>query len=335
MLAIRKRPQYVVVALLVLAGCANVTKEQFGTAAGMVIGAAVGSKVGGRGGAAAGALIGSLIGNRIGAHLDEEDLKKLSALEQNALATGTGGSFVTNKSKARVTVEASPITHDRKQEFALSSTLTPQPLILLDPYTVVAFVDTPVYHSTNDRDRPKAMVQRGVPMRISAFVIDKDWAVVGEGIGWGYVPRRYLEERTARAAPRPQFATAPQPAPAAPRARGAASAPATATATAAAARNAAPPTVNKDQYEREMTTLMLAYQPRASAGSAQLTPISSPGAAAPPAAAPARPVVQTVQASTECKVLTRRIEGGGEGAPLTEQIKYCKEPPRGWQTQTA
>lgn len=303
----------IVAAVTVLGGCANVSKEQMGTAIGSIAGAVVGKQLGGKNGMIVGALAGGLLGNRIGANMDEQDRKTLAALELKALETGTGGSFVTNKTKARVTVEAAPATLDRRQEFVLSSTLTPYPLVAIDPVTVAAYVDTPIYNTLNEKDRPKMVIQKGVPISVTANVINEQWAVVGDGnLGLGYIPRRYLDARiVAQVKTAPVKTAAKKPAPV------------TQVATAKAAPNA-PRMVSKDQYEQEMGLLHAAYKPSASGST-----VPTPGAAAPAA----QPAIQMVQASTECKVVSRKVEAGGQGA-FTEQVKYCKEPPKGWQTQT-
>lgn len=309
----------IIAAVAVLVGCANVSKEQVGTAVGAIAGAVVGKKLGGDSGMVLGALVGGALGNRIGAHLDEQDRQKLAALEQQALATGTGGSFVTNKTKARITVEASPVTLDKRQEFVLSHTLTPHPLVAVDPVTVTAYVDTPIYNTINEKTQPKLVIQKGVPMRVTANVVNESWAVVGDGnLGLGYVPRRFLDSsivaqlkaesvKTAAAKPAPVKTAAKKPAP----------------GTQVAKAPDVPHTVSKDQYEQEMGVLYAAYKPRVSG---QATPVSTTAAATQPA-------IQVVQASTECKVVSRKVEAGGQAA-FVENVKYCKEPPKGWQTQT-
>ena len=325
----KKNILIIATAIAVLVGCASANKEQFGTAAGAVGGAAIGARLGGKTGMLIGALLGGLIGNRIGAHLDEEDKKRLLELEKNALETGVGGSFVTNKTKAKVTVAASPPKMESRQEFVLSSTLIPQPLVLADPVTVNAFVDTPVYNSLNERDKPKLVIQRGVPIRIAANVVDKDWAVVGEGnVGIGYVPRRYLEstiiaEARKRGNAQRRIGEVQLPT----------KAPVTLVkqkpqneSTGSESRGASPaaPVVDKAQYERELASLSTASTSTPPGQSAKES-TKAPSSNAP---------VQVVQVSTQCKVVSRKVEPNGGGAPIVEDIKYCKEPPKGWQTQT-
>lgn len=340
MYTLRKVSVSLVIGLAFLGGCADLNKEQIGSIVGVTAGAILGSQLGGRRGALIGAALGGLLGNRIGAHLDEEDKKKLAELEQQALATGNGGSFITHRDNARVSVEASSATLEKPREFALSSSVTAQPLVLLDPYSVDAYVDTPVFNSINDHDAPKAILMKGVPMRISAIVVDKDWVVVGEGnVGWGYIPKRYLDPSIVdivaaeqKKASELKVAASSANSKAKTRKGKAVTKQVTTTtakAPAASSPDASPPVVNREQYEKEMASLYAAYKPRSSEGAGSVTRSSTPAAASP------SPQLQIVQASVECKVLTRRVEGGGEATPLTEQVKYCKEPPKGWQTQTA
>ena len=320
----------VVSSVSLLVGCANVNKEQAGTAIGAIVGAVVGKKVAGDRGMVLGAMAGGLMGNRIGAHLDEEDRKRLAMLEQNALDTGAGGSFVTNKTKAKITVEASPMTLDKRREFALSQSLKPYPLVVIDPVTVTAYVDTPIYNALNEGDKPKMVIQKGVPLRIAANVVNEDWAVVGDSnLGIGYVPRRYLDAGIAvRGRGAGETSATPRAAP-----RNSAPAPGSQRSTQIATAKPTPETprsLSKEQYESEMAVLHAAYKPR---GSGMATaPASVPVGTSPHQASQSG--VQLVQASMECKTVTRKVEAGSE-APVTESVKYCKEPPKGWQTQTA
>lgn len=300
----------------VLAGCTNVSKEQGGTAIGAIAGAVLGKQMGGDKGMVLGALAGGVLGNRIGAHMDEQDRRTLAVLEQRALDTGDVGSFVTQKSKAKVTVVASPANLGKRQDFVLSTSLTPYPLVAVDPITIAAFVDTPLYNRIDEKDRPKMMIQKGVPMRITASVLNENWAVVGDGnVGLGYVPRRYLDPSiVARVRATPHKIAAKQK-----------PMPSTVATTSKAASDTTLPTVGKEQYEQEMSALSAASKSRN--GGQGMAPANAVRAS------PA--LVQVVQASTECKVVTRKVEAGGQNAPITETVKYCKEPPKGWQTQAA
>ena len=322
----------IAIAVALLTGCAG-NKESIGTGVGAVAGAVIGNKLGGKQGAVIGAIIGGAIGNRIGAHLDEEDRKKLAELEQKALATGTGGSFVTNKSKATVTVGVSQPTLEKPREYGMSPTVVPQPLVLIDPITIRAYVDTPVYNTTSEAGTPKLLIAQGVPIRISAKVDAANWVVVGnDSVGLGYVHKRYLEASVvSEAAP---VAAAPEPAQPKTGAGAGAGAkpdpkkkpppPATKVAAAKSAPGQKLSTMSKEEYEKEMDKLYAAYKPRATGGPAPQTgPAGQSG-------------VRLAQISNECKVITRQVQapaGGGES--FTESVKYCNEPPKGWQTQTA
>lgn len=326
----------VVLAIALLTGCASTNKEQIGTVAGGVAGAVIGKQLGGDRGAIIGAVIGAAIGNRIGAHLDEEDRKKLAALEQQALTTGKGGSFTTNKSQAVVTVEASAPTMEKPRDYGLAGSVKPQPLVLIDPITIRAYVDTPIYNSTTEAQAPKMVIQQGVPMRISAKVANENWSVVGDDrVGLGYVHRRYLEAgivSESKAPPRPAETMAKAPAPAKPTGPAAkptapARAPTTVARAPTSASTSAPgtaPALSKEQYEKEMAALNAAYQPRAG---------TRAGAQPPTQTAGATPQVTVAQVSTECKVVSRKVVPK-DGEPFSESIKYCSEPPKGWQAQT-
>lgn len=334
----------VIVSLLV-AGCANMNKEEVGTAVGALAGAVLGKQIGGDRGAAIGLVLGGAIGNRIGAHMDEEDKKKLASLEQRALETGNSGSFVTAKTKATVSVVASAPTMVPSRRFVLSNTLTPYPLVVTAQESVWAFVDTPIYSSLDEKSRPKMVIQQGVPIRIVANVINENWAVVGENnLGIGYVPIRYLdativsklkdEAATTKLAavknPPAKTVTAKAKAPGVieiagaknlPAGKPGATAPAPIPTTALAA--VAPAPMNKAQLDKEMATLAdAAAKPSAPTvpGSVAQATMQSP--------------VLVVQASTECKVVTRKVDAGSSNS-FSENVKYCKEPPKGWLTQTA
>jgi hypothetical protein len=41
-----------------------------------------------------------------------------------------------------------------------------------------------------------------------------------------------------------------------------------------------------------------------------------------------------VQASLECKTIKRRYTPPNSQEVMTEDVKYCNEPPKGWQTVT-
>lgn len=331
----RLTPIAIAVSLALLSGCAGVKKEEIGTLVGGVVGGVVGNKVGGKTGAVIGVAVGAMIGNRIGAHLDEEDRKRLAALEAKALATGTGGTFVTNKTKATVKVDVAQPTYEKPRDYGVAETVKPEPLVLIDPITIRTYVDTPIYNATDEGGAPKVVIAAGVPIKISARATNGDWMMVGtENVGLGYVPKRYLESNIVSEARR--TATPAPPAPQAPT-RTAQNQPrpgttAAAPAPAPAKRMAA---MSKEEYEKEMDRLHAAYKPRSSEGA-----VSQTGSRQPPSTniggAQGSQGVVLAQASSECKVVTRQVTPPpGGGGPFSETVKYCNEPPKGWQTQTA
>lgn len=203
------------------AGCANtnISKETQGTLAGATAGAIAGAQVGGVRGAIIGGIVGGVVGNRIGAHLDEQDKKKLAELEEQALKTGKGGSFVSGKSKSKVTVTTQPaVTEaDPARSLALPADVAKQDLEVTDKDKAVALVDTPVYADISEKYAPKRVIKKGEPIEVVANVAKKQWGVVAEGGSIvGYVPLRYLDKGIERNVPK-SFAKAAPPAPKAPK----------------------------------------------------------------------------------------------------------------------
>ena len=343
------------VAAGLLFGCADMNKEQVGTALGALAGAFVGNKMGGDRGMAIGMALGGMIGNRIGAQMDEQDRQKLAVLERHALDTGNSGSFVTNKTKANITVDVSPARLDRQQRFVLSSSIKPQALVAIDPYTVQAYVDTPVYTVTDESSPPKMVVQHDVPVQVSANVVGGNWVVIGESnVGIGYVPLRYLrpeivaelrvKERSQTAAAAPakaasktgstKVAAKTSKIPATPVASAKTSAGVTPSSTSGSSPSPLLTStlvrtgniIGKDQYLTEVASISVAAKVSASAPTGN--------AAGSTTVSTLQPTIQVVQASTECKVVSRKVDAGPSNQ-FVEQVKYCKEPPKGWQTQTA
>lgn len=333
------KPVSAAIALSLVVGCAGMPKEQIGTMAGAVAGGVIGKKLGGNTGAAVGAALGGLLGNRLGALLDEQDKKKLEELEQRALTTGRGGSFVADKSKATVSVEASAPTLETKKSFLLSNELTAYPIVLVDSQDFLAYVDTPLFATLDQSSTPRMLVPKGTKLRVSANVVNQAWAVVGDSnVGIGYVPLRYLKPDIAMDATRygaPPAVVKQEPPQKIARAdagtaTGKTTSPPRADASKANEKIAQPkppvPVAKADQFEREVVRLKSAAPteasaPRAAGGANSTTP-SSPG--------------RLVQASIECKVISRKVDADtNQGGGFTETIKYCKEPPKGWQTQAA
>jgi len=328
------------VSAVLAAGCASMDKEQIGTVVGAVAGGIIGHKLGGRSGAAIGALIGGAFGNRLGAHLDEEDRKKLAELERRALETGEGGSFVTNKTKATVSVSVAPATIEAKKPFVLSESVTPHTVVLIDPLETTAYVETPVYTTLDEKLPPRLVIRKGVAFSVAASVQDKPWGVVGDSnVGIGYVPLRYLAPSIASdpsryKAPVVAARTAAKPPTQTAQAK---TAPGGKPATATAANPPPSQTTNltsKAEYDRELSRLQAAYPAPSSSTTASAAVPTQPAAAGGQAAiaSASPPTPQVVQANTECKVVVRKVDAGSAGSAISESIKYCKEPPSGWQT---
>lgn len=87
-----------VLVLGVIAGCANISKEQGGAGIGAIVGGVVGSQFGSGGtkvlATALGVGAGALIGNRIGKYLDDRDKQKLASATIKTAETGKPQSVV-------------------------------------------------------------------------------------------------------------------------------------------------------------------------------------------------------------------------------------------------
>lgn len=318
----KKHLLLVLISVTLLFGCANLNKEQVGTVGGAVAGGVIGNKVGGTKGALIGAVLGGLIGNRLGAHLDEQDKQKLAELELKSLETGNSESFVTNKTKATVTVTPQPVQFEQKQNFALSSAIKTHPLLMVDPADVIAYVDTPVFSDIDEKSSPRMVIQKGVSLHIPASVVGQQWAVVGDSnVGIGYVPLRYLKPEIQKELAKTTLLAETKTVKSAGKKQSQKTASKTAekpvvTPPAKASVNV----TDKVQYEKELSKLNTAYK----SGSATTSDASNQPASA----------VKVVQMATECKVVTRKVDTGNESGSFTESVKYCKEPPKGWKTQT-
>jgi len=190
--------------MLFATACSNmpdVSKTAQGTIGGAVAGAAIGAQAGGARGALVGAVIGGFIGNRIGSYLDEQDMKKLEQLEMAALRTGKAQSFVARKSNEKVTITPGVVRRETLATYTLSPGVTSHPLESATAMNIAAFVDTPVYPTTNLRQRPSRVISKGQRLIVPAVAgNNKRWGAVAEGdTVIGYVPLSYLDGKTARA----------------------------------------------------------------------------------------------------------------------------------------
>lgn len=213
----KKKTIVMLAAATFAAGCANtnISKEMQGTVAGATAGAVVGAQMGGVQGAIIGGAIGGVVGNRIGVYLDEQDKKKLAALEEQALKTGKGGSFVSSKKgKVSVTTQQAAVEADPSRNLTLPSDVAKQNLEVTAVGDMsVAFVDTPVYGDINEKYAPKRVIKKGEPISVVANVAKKQWGVVAEGGSIvGYVPLRYLDKSIEKKGAQ-TFAKAAPPAP--------------------------------------------------------------------------------------------------------------------------
>ena len=271
-------------------GCANVPKSTSLSVGGAVAGAAVGARAGGMYGAVAGAVIGGVIGNQIGAYLDEEDKKKLAALEMKALETGKSASFVTGKSNTKVTLTPAAETTESVRTYTLSSNIDSNQLMVVEPKNINAYVDTPVYSSTNEKSTPRMILKKGEAVSVPALVeSNKKWgAIVEKDVVLGYVPLKYMDQKTAK--------------------------------------QAVPKTKKVD---------VVAKTPPAAVASATTASPADASVAKSPETGAAKTLeapVQVVKAVGTCKVVTRTVDTGNTTTSFTENVTYCKEPPKGWKT---
>jgi uncharacterized protein YcfJ len=85
---------------LALAGCAEMNKQQSGTAIGAVLGGVAGRQIAGSNnrvvGVATGAAIGAFVGNRIGKHLSEQDKRRAADASARTAETGRSQQFRTS-----------------------------------------------------------------------------------------------------------------------------------------------------------------------------------------------------------------------------------------------
>lgn len=195
----KHRYLFVIPAIAFSTGCANtnISKEVQATAGGVAIGAIAGAQVGGVRGAIIGGIIGGVIGNRIGAYMDEEDKKKLVMLESQSLLSGKETSFVTSKSKSKVTItpQETKVEVNPERAFNMPYDVVTQSLEVAAHDDVKAFVDTPVYRDVNEKAQPKQIIKAGENVHVAANVVNKDWGAVTNGNDvLGYVPLRYLNK---------------------------------------------------------------------------------------------------------------------------------------------
>jgi len=307
------KKKWVVVFIIVgfVTGCANMKKTEIGTLVGALAGAAIGSKVDGTRGAVIGAVVAGYIGNKIGSHLDEQDRLKLAELELKSLETSKEESFVTTKSNAKVTLTPQELKVEPKREFVLSNSLKQHPLMQIEPISINAFVDTPIYSDLNEKSKPRMIIQKGALLTVPAEIQNKDWVVIGDNdLGLGYVPKRFLKPEIIAE----QKKKAPKVNPKAKESTVVAN-------TEKTEKNKQPLIVSNQEYQNEIETLNKKVK------SAELTKANTKETNN-------KGEFRVVNLAQECKVVVRKIDTGNESDSFSENVKYCKEPPKGWKTQT-
>lgn len=265
-------------------GCANVPKAPALSAGGAVAGAVVGARVAGPTGALVGAVIGGVAGYSLGSYLDEEDKKKLAAMELQAVNSGKSASFVTGKSKAKVTVTPEAEKKEQVKSYTLASNVSAYPLMMTDPTQTIVKYDTPIYRTVDSKQEAKTTLSKGSEISIPAQVENNSkWgAVVENDTVIGYVPLASLNK---------------------------------------------PPVKAASAKKSVVAVLKPKDAPVTTAQQAPATPVAETKAA------PA--VLQTVHAMGTCKTIVRTVDTGNKAESFTEQVKYCKEPPKGWKNVVA
>jgi len=311
------------------------------------VGGVIGNKIiGGKEGAIIGAAIGGLIGNRIGDQLDEQDRKKLVEIEANAVRTNKNGSFVSKKG-AQVSVQAGVPTFEGRKPFIFAAGVTPQQVVLSEARSMDAYVDTPLFSSPNENQTARIVIKRGVPITVVASVAGQPgWFVVGDGnVGIGYLPARFLQAEIVRTQAEASKRTQTPSRPAEPPVVVASQAPMPTDSQRQTPTTGAGKSSGQDSTTAQSTT------GKSTSGNKQATPAKQSAVvtaskdeyrseiertkAAASKPTPGTPPVATVQASLECKVIKRTYTLPNSQENLTEEIKYCNEPPKGWQTVTA
>lgn len=330
-----------------LTGCAQGNNQTGATIGGAVAGAVIGKALGGDKGAVIGAVLGGVIGKQIGAQLDEQDRQRMAALEATALRTNQNGTF-TSKQGGKVSVEAGAQTFEDRKPFTFAAGVTPRRVVLSDPQSTNAYVDTPLFSAPTEAQPARMVVRRGVPITVVASVLNlPGWVVVGDSnIGIGYLPSRYLQADIVRTQPPPERTPATPSRPVEP-------------PVVVASQTTAPPGAQRD------TQAGTPGDPKASKPDPKKPPVQVTKAPTKPPASPVKPVVTAskedyqsevektkaaaatkpaaggtgtgvgvVQASLECKTIKRSYTPPNSKEVMTEDVKYCNEPPKGWQTVT-
>ncbi|WP_438394940.1 glycine zipper domain-containing protein [Caballeronia sp. DA-9] len=199
--AIQRKPRRLAALLVFVAlldACQS-TNQTVGTLSGAGVGAGVGKIFGGNTGALVGGALGAVIGNLIGRQLDARDQARLEEAKRTAQATNQTARFYANSAKSEVVVQPKTYVVSRPA-LLLADDVGLTPLTVIPPKTTYLAVDTPVYRRPFDGEAPKMVIEKGTPLTAIATVDGAAWQLVGRGdYGIGYVPERYLRERSATA----------------------------------------------------------------------------------------------------------------------------------------
>lgn len=198
---------FLAVSIAATAGCQQIgiSKQQAGSAIGVVAGVALGSLVGGgsgqKWGMAIGAVIGGAVGNKIGSMLDEQDRLALEARTNEVLnSQRMAGSIVEWKSER--TGASAQITKGKEYTQTKTVELRSAPKIASAPNMKLIQEQYVSTAGLNVRSAPNGDAERvGGLLKGTEFTAvgqTGKWILVGrQGVTVGYVHKDYVAPKTA------------------------------------------------------------------------------------------------------------------------------------------
>lgn len=180
-----------------LVACAT-QNETAGTVGGAVVGGVIGKVVGGDRGAIVGAALGAALGNQFGKHLDAQDKQRLVEARMKALEVDRQQRFYAESAKSFVVVTPSRTFYEpSRRTLALANDLRQVDIVEIDPESVAASLDIPIYRDINFNSAPKLNVPKGsVITRLAQVRNDPRWVLVGDrDFGLGYAPAYYFDKQ--------------------------------------------------------------------------------------------------------------------------------------------
>lgn len=336
----------VVVVVLVISCAADSKKEDVGTVVGAVLGGVLGSRVGkGDGrivGAVLGTVAGGLIGKKFGAYLDEQDRKKIAEASDKAIREGNPEVYVSEKSGTKVTMTPSKPVYETGPQLAIAKGVDSTAPLVLEKDLLQTNRATSIRLSPAESGKVKYRLDRGAYVDVVATVRDSEWVLVADDtVAMGYIKKSDLSpsgtvtdqpaKQVAEKAGEPKTSATQPSKKAIAKAKPRSEVSSNVKTAKPASQDQKPDTerlANKADVPQTTTSNDPATQTDA-------IPKTQP-APTPIAKEQADPAnIQKVSLTTECKVLTRTIEVPDGGPSGKEDIKYCKEPPKGWHVVSA